>query len=144
MTLIRWAAEQGSLGAMHDLATNSAYIPEAEGRAWGDKLIAIFKAKADKGDLDAEVSLAKVYLYKRSSTGTREERNKAGIALLRSAADKGSAGGMWELGACYVAGIGVPQSFDAGQEWFAKAAAAKAKESSGGAGGLKPAKPEDH
>ena len=144
MGLIRWAAGQGSLGAMHYLATDLPYIPEAESRAWGDKLIAIFKAKADKGDLDAQVFLARVLLFRLSNAGTEDERSEQGIALLRSAADKGSSLGMRELATCYAAGVGVPQSFDLGQEWFAKADAAEAKERSGGAEGLKPAKPEDH
>ena len=143
MALIRWAADQGSLGAMDDLATEWDYIPDAEGRAWGDKLIAIFKGKADKGDLDAQVSLARVLLLKRSNAGAESERDEQGIALLHSAANKGSAGAMRQLAKCCAAGIGVPQSYDLGIEWFAKADAAEAKERSGGAAGLKPAKPED-
>ncbi len=77
------------------------------------------KAKADRGDADAQINL-----YFRYANGTGVARDPAkGVKWLRKAADKGVARAQCLLGLCYASGQGMkePNKFE-GARWLRRAA----------------------
>jgi TPR repeat protein len=77
-----------------------------------------FKAKADKGDVDALVSLAACY---EAGVGVAWDNVRAAICY-RKAAEQGQARAQFALGVCYVNGKGVTRDQVEAVKWWRKAA----------------------
>jgi TPR repeat protein/formylglycine-generating enzyme required for sulfatase activity len=86
-----------------------------------DQLMATFgetKAKAERGDADAQVNLGQIY-----AKGDRVSKDGAEAARwYRKAADQGNADGQWRLGVMYATGDGVAKDGAEAARWLRKAA----------------------
>jgi formylglycine-generating enzyme required for sulfatase activity len=76
------------------------------------------KAKAERGDTDAQSRLGVMYDL---GDGVPKDSEEA-VRWYRKAADKGNARGQWLLGTTYSNGIGVSQDSAEAAKWFRKAA----------------------
>ncbi len=76
------------------------------------------KAKADKGDPEAELELGSLYA---NGTGVTRDQFRA-IRWHRKAAEQGSARAQYQMGLDYVNGVGVKPDLFQAVQWFQKAA----------------------
>ncbi|HYH00050.1 MAG TPA: tetratricopeptide repeat protein [Terriglobales bacterium] len=81
--------------------------------------VAALKAKAESGDVKAQVALAQAY---EKGEGVAQNDELA-AKWFRAAADQGDAQAQNELGILYRRGIGVPQDKGQAFEWYARSAA---------------------
>src|ERR1039457_4573108 len=77
------------------------------------------RARADKGDADAQLGVAALYA---SGRGVARDPAKA-AKYIRKAADQGLAEAQFDLGMCYANGDGVAKNPVGAVEWYRKAAA---------------------
>ena len=75
-----------------------------------------WEKKAEKGDADAQVTLATLYA---EGKGVAQNYAKA-IELLTEPAEKGNAWGQVNLGTCYILGEGVEQNYEKAVDLFKK------------------------
>ena len=76
------------------------------------------RAKAEQGDVEAQVALAEVYLEGRGVPVDYVEAAK----WYRKAAEQGDASAQTNLGTMYERGLGVPQDYTESAQWYRKAA----------------------
>jgi len=84
-----------------------------------ERVVATLKTKAEKGDAQAQLQLAKRCLKGEGVPVNLTESFK----WFRKAAEQGQAEAEYQLGVCYVQGEGTPKDYQSGDDWFRKAAA---------------------
>ena len=82
------------------------------------KLFLEYKARAEKGDAEAQKDLSGLYF-----NGEGVEQNLAeALKWLRKAAEQNNAAAQYNLGVCYDKGQGVVKDLETAVRWFRKAA----------------------
>jgi hypothetical protein len=84
-----------------------------------DEVIKALKAKAEKGDAESQNLLGIIYS---SSTGLNISNDVESVEWYLKAAKQGNSSAQYELGRCYMSGIGVAQDQSVAVMWIRKAA----------------------
>ena len=105
------------VGASSDPSSPSSggvFVPDA----WvPPEVIADLRAKAEKGDAEAQYNLATYY----ANDGSRADGLATAMAWYRKAADQADPFAQFALGVMYRRGLGVPEDADTGAIWLSKA-----------------------
>jgi len=107
------AFSAASFVSAQDVETTSEMVQNSEAENF-----ATLKAKADKGDANAQVQIGRRYRF---GEGIEKDPVKA-REYFRLAAEQGDAWGQVNLGLTYEYGDGVDQNFEQAVKWYKKAA----------------------
>lgn len=110
-TRLRWFLLLLLLGAASQLLAQQS---EAD-----RKLLADIRAKAEKGDAEAQYALGVAFNF--GTLGVTEDYAEA-VKWFREAAEQGNASAQYNLGQCYALGEGAGKDFAEAAKWFREAA----------------------